>query len=587
MSKNKKKHTGLKVFFIIFVMIGLIAGLLCFKFFYLDKNKKEEIIEKIFKAYISSYEYDVLVYNEDYTEAERFIRGTEVDLYEFPVTRTYEDEETKEIVEAETYRKIKYNDKFYLINPDDITETYEESVKQKEVYVRTSLTTYVDSESVDIYGYYKKGSKLEVAGFDKINEDGSVNMYKIKVGEKEVPVASGEPEIENIYAYAYSKYIVDTEEEANAVYNENGTYDIHKDRRYSFELYGGYASNLDYYPYEKVEFEDNPFMDEAKTYYLVGTKYILGDVDRYIELAKNAGADAFVVDIKDGALAYQSEVSKEYSMTSYNTAMNGVDFYKQSIQKIKDAGFYVIGRIVLFNDSQYAQDNPNDCIKNLANQNTGWVSAYSRRAWEYNVKLAKEAVSLFGFNEIQFDYVRFPEASYNWSRYNFNFNNKYGEEKAQAIQTFLFYAVDELHKDHVYVSVDVFGEASSGYVTAYGQYWPAISNIVDVVSSMPYTDHFDRNNSVYWTNPYQTLYNWGLTAAARQKEIPTPAKVRTWITAYDTPYWNVTTVYGASEIEAQVRGLVAAGLGHGFITWNANSSYYKYSLIAAAFSKEY
>ena len=133
----------------------------------------------------------------------------------------------------------------------------------------------------------------------------------------------------------------------------------------------------------------------------------------------------------------------------------------------------------------------------------------------------------------------------------------------------------------------MFGECSGTYVTAYGQYWPAISNIVDVVSAMPYTDHFDRNNSTYWTNPYQTVYNWGKTAAARQKEIPTPAQTRTWITAYDTPYWNVTNIYGADEIAAQVRGLVDAGLGYGFMTWHSASSYAKYQAIAPAFSKEY
>ncbi|MBQ6817848.1 MAG: hypothetical protein IJO27_05390, partial [Bacilli bacterium] len=218
---------------------------------------------------------------------------------------------------------------------------------------------------------------------------------------------------------------------------------------------------------------------------------------------------------------------------------------------------------------------------------TSWDSAYSRRAWEYNVKLAKEAIKLFDFNEIQFDYVRFPEASYNWSKNNYDFRNAYNEEKAQTIQSFLYYATDEIHKDEVYVSVDVFGEASWGYVTAYGQYWPAISNIVDVISGMPYTDHFDRNISSYWTNPYNTLKEWGLTASERQKEIPTPAGVRTWITAYNTPYWNVTTIYGADEIAAQIQGLKDAGLGTGFITWNGVSSYSKYKEIAPAFSRTY
>ena len=161
------------------------------------------------------------------------------------------------------------------------------------------------------------------------------------------------------------------------------------------------------------------------------------------------------------------------------------------------------------------------------------------------------------------------------------------QQKAQAIQNFLFYATDEIHKVGAYLSVDVFGECSGTYVTSYGQYWPAISNIVDVVSSMPYTDHFERDKSQYWTNPYKTVNNWAKGAAARQTEIPTPAIARTWITAYDTPYWNPTVVYDAQKISDQAQALVDAGLTGGFITWHSGSSLTKYQQIKSAFAKDY
>ena len=194
---------------------------------------------------------------------------------------------------------------------------------------------------------------------------------------------------------------------------------------------------------------------------------------------------------------------------------------------------------------------------------------------------------MMGFNEIQFDYVRFPEDAYNMSvKGNTDFKNKYDEEKAEAVQNFLFYATDEIHKVGAYLSVDVFGECSSEYVTAYGQYWPAISNIVDAISSMPYTDHFGRTNDT-WSNPYKTVYNWALGAAKRQTEIPTPAVARTWITAYDTPYWNVSVIYDASKIADQVQALYDAGLTGGFITWNSASSLAKYNQIKSAFAKNY
>ena len=100
-------------------------------------------------------------------------------------------------------------------------------------------------------------------------------------------------------------------------------------------------------------------------------------------------------------------------------------------------------------------------------------------------------------------------------------------------------------------------------------------------------DQFDKNNSTYWTNPYKTVNDWAKGAAERQKEIPTPAIARTWITAYDTPHWNPTVIYDASKISDQAQALVDAGLNGGFITWHSAYSLYKYRQIKSAFSKDY
>ena len=493
-------------------------------------------------------------------KSDEIVRGTEV-----------KTNNEKMVIGDISYILVKVNDKEYYVTNDSLVDKVSDVVLEKVKYVRTSVTVYKNEKDSKIESFIKKGNEIEILGYDKLNDDGNVNMYNIKK--------------DDISGWVYSKYLVNDLDSANANYNENSVYDTHKDRKYpSRELYGGKASTLDYYPYERVEFEDNPLLKNAKAMYLnAGT---IGSIDRYLEIAKSSGVNAIVVDIKDGALAYSSEVAKEYSITAYNTAINSNESYKSAIQKIKDAGIYAIGRIVVFNDVHYGKDHPEDCISSSASSRL-WPSAYSRGAWEYNVELAKEAILTMGFNEIQFDYVRFPEDAYNMSvKGNTDFKNKYGEEKAEAVQNFLFYAVDEIHKLNAYLSVDVFGECSSEYVTAYGQYWPAISNIVDVISSMPYTDHFGRSIDT-WTNAYQTVNNWAKGAAARQTEIPTPAIPRTWITAYDTPYWKPTVVYGASKIEDQVRALYDAGLEGGFITWNSGSSLAKYEQIKSAFAKNY
>ena len=560
-NRNKKKRKIKIGPIIIALLVLIIIVLTAMKI--LDKGATS-IIYKTY--YLASTENSITLYTynsetDKMEESDKFPRGTKIKS----------NNNIKTIGEV-PYKEIILNDKTYYLSEIYLEENQKSVVKEKEKYVRTSVTVYKNELDSKIESFIKKGNKIEIIDYDNIDNEGYVNMYKIKK--------------DDITGWVYAKYLVDTEEAALANYNENNVYDTHKDRKYGRELYGGKASTLDYYPYEKPEFENNPILKNAKSMYLNAGSNVIGNIDKYLEIATTSGVNAIVVDLKDGALAYPMEVAKEYSMTAYNTAINSYDSYKNAIDKIKNAGIYVIGRIVVFNDSHYGKDHPEDCIKSNASSQL-WPSAYSRGAWEYNVELAKQAIHDMGFNEIQFDYVRFPEQAYNMSQSSStDFKNKYEEEKAEAVQNFLFYATDQIHKEQVYLSVDVFGECSGTYVTSYGQYWPAISNIVDVVSSMPYTDHFGRNVDT-WTNAYQTVNNWAKGAAERQTEIPTPAIARTWITAYDTPYWNPTVTYDATKISDQARALVDAGLTGGFITWNSSSNINKYNQIKSAFAKDY
>ena len=565
--KKKRLKLGKLILFIVSIVIitfGVIFGIK--KIF----GNSNIIIKKSYDKYLASENNVVSIYeyskNEDGTEvlnkSEDITRGTKISTKNDKFT--YEEKE---------YTLINYNDKEYYVLTNELVDNNRDVVLEKSRFVRTSVTVYKNEVDSKIESFIKKGNELEILDYDKLLDNGNVNMYKIKK--------------DDISGWVYAKYLVNDKDSALANYNENSVYDTHKDRKYgSRELYGGKASTLDYYPYERVSFENNKLLETAKSMYLNAGSNVINNIDSYLDIAKNNGVNMIVVDIKDGALAYSSEVAKEYSMTAYNTAINSNEKYKSAIDKIKEAGIYVVGRIVVFNDVHYGKDHPEDCITSSASSRL-WPSAYSRGAWEYNVELAKEAIRTMGFNEIQFDYVRFPEDAYNMSQNkSTDFKNKYDEEKAEAVQNFLFYATDQIHKEGVYLSVDVFGECSGTYVTSYGQYWTAISNIVDVISSMPYTDHFDRSTDT-WSNPYKTVNNWAKGAVERQTEIPTPAVARTWITAYDTPYWKPTVVYDATKISDQARALVDAGLTGGFITWNSASNINKYNQIKSAFAKDY
>ncbi len=521
------------------------------------------------KMFVASSNLTVPLYDMNFNEVDKITRGTELIVSD----KTTNNEKE--------YYKIKYNKNEYYISVDNLVKEEKDIVKEKEMYVRSSLTLYEDINSIKIKGLVEKGEKVEVLGYDELNSDGSVDVYKVKYNDQE--------------GYVYGKYLVNNHEDSIKNYDEEDSYQIHKKRGDSWG--GGDAGSLDYYPYEKPKFEDNVMPSEVRSLYM--NAGVVSSVDEYIKLAKESGINAIVVDIKDNTSpGYPANAMKEYSITNYEKAINSYENYKNAIKKIKDAGLYVIGRITVFKDSYYSKDHPEDTIldtatgKSYNHDGSYWPSAFNRDVWEFNVSLAIESVKEMGFNEIQFDYVRFPDRVKSLEDAGkIDYNNTYDETKAQAIQRFVMYACDEIHKYGAYVSIDVFGESAHTYVTPYGQYWPAISNVADVISGMPYPDHFGKYEYGFkepvWTIPYDLLYLWGDEFVMnRQSEIPTPAIVRTWIQAYDaikSPY----VTYDADMVSKEIQGLYDAGLTGGFITWNGSSSLTKYKEISSAFGKEY
>lgn len=553
------------------LMIFLLAVLITSAFCFWGLTKVFKTVKKItgVDMFLAATTSEVPLYDENATEVKTLNRGTKVEVKGNPVS-----------IQEKEYYKIQYDKIDYYVLVENVTKEMKDVVVEKEVYVRTPSTFYGQEDSLDIIGFITKGSKLEVLGYTNL-KDGKVEKYKVKYQEKE--------------GYIYSKYTVLTEQDALANYDEDGNYQIHASRLNN--LRGGSGANLDYYPYEKANFENNKMPEEVRALYM--NAGVVKNVDSYITLAKQSGINAIVVDIKDNTNpGYPAKAMEQYSKTNYEKALNSYEEYKKAITKIKEAGLYAIGRITVFKDSYYAKDHPEDTIKQTStgtpynHDGSYWPSAYKRNVWQFNVALAIESVLEMGFNEIQFDYVRFPDRVGDLEKNGIiDFGNTYNEEKAQAIQEFVMYACDEIHKVGAYVSVDVFGEAAHNYVTAYGQYWPAISNIVDVISGMPYPDHFNKNEyglgSVVWTIPYRLLKFWGENyVMKRQAEIPTPAIVRTWIQAYNTSK-SPATVYDSYMVSEEIKGLYDAGLTGGFMTWNGSSSLDKYQEISPAFGKEY
>ncbi|MCM1034266.1 MAG: putative glycoside hydrolase [Paludibacter sp.] len=489
---------------------------------------------------------------------------------------------------------IRYNNQEYIAiqTPDGIcyieeectVSSPEEVVLEKQIWVRTPTSIIDDTLHAHICGLAEKGNSYSVIGFDRLLSTGEVFRYKIRYADT--------------CGYVFGKYVVHTQEEANEHYMPQWQDSIHGKVRNTFG--GGEAIGCDFFPCKKPDFIDNPMPESCYSLYLNISPAVIGNIDAYITLAKTTLINTFVIDIKDNECpGYKAEAMERYSPTNYKWGgKNKEQMYVYAVKRLHEEGFYVVGRITCFKDSYFVKDHPECAITDKAtgspffHNKAYWPSAYDRHVWQFNVELAKEAVRKFGFNEINFDYVRFPDRMSSVEN-QIDYHNRYNESKVQAIQRFVQYACDELHQLNVYVSIDVFGEtANRGYTTPYGQYWPALSNVADVMCGMPYPDHFAPGYAGIakpWNNPYKTLNIWGTSVQNRQAETPAPARVRTWIQAYHVMHHiDAEGIdYNAENITKEIRGLFDAGLRGGYITWLSSSLLERYQSQAPAFRIDY
>lgn len=539
----------------IVIALLCLAGLACLGV-YIYRQQLPPPAPETAVGYAAAPEASVPVYDGEGAVLGSLTRGTEV---HYVLADMDSDGAYVRVVSGETY---------VLLEKQHLALRYEDAVQVDTVYALRGMSLLDETGAVPGCAV-EKGMALTVTGFDGLDADGAVLRWRVSCDRGEGYIAA-----DNVRM---------TEEEALAQYDET-LYQLHASRGDSWG--GGDAAGLDYYPVEKGPIPGNDMPDEVRALYLNGSA--VQYADSYLQAAEGSGVNAFVVDIVDGtAVSYASPVMQQYSPSAYAAAMDTMEGFRANVQKLKDAGYYLVGRITVFNDAHLAADHPEQVICDLNGtplqiSHMYWPSAYDRTVWRYKVDLALEAAAL-GFNEIQFDYIRFPDGAYSYEKAGtIDYRNTYGESKAQAVQRFLLYAAERLHSAGYYLSGDVFGECANPYVTACGQYWPAISAAVDAISGMPYPDHYSAQGDYKpWEHPYDTVHMFGAAAAQRQAETASPAAVRTWIQAYNA-LWEPYNTYGEAEVAAEVKALRDTGCTGGFMTWNGGSDINKYRSIIGA-----
>lgn len=326
-------------------------------------------------------------------------------------------------------------------------------------------------------------------------------------------------------------------------------------------------------PQEKVK---------AKALYLTGwTVGSMKNVEHYIELAKNTEVNSYVVDIKDddGLVGYETNIPAVKELKGW-TKKYDVD---QVIKAFHDNGIHVIGRLVCFKDPALSSKRPELAIKtpsgNLWRDNHGktWLNPYNKDSWPFIIDIAKEAVQK-GFDEIQFDYVRFANDG---SKKLMNFGATQ-QQKYEAIDEFLAYARKEM--PDVILSADVFAIIceSPADTEGIGQNLEYVGKDVDYVSPMAYPSHYAVGqiiNKVKFLKPdmepYGVVYNTLVKAKERIAAVPGyRANVRPYLQDF-TATWlgkGYYQSYGTEQVKQQIKAVTDAGYDE-WILWDPSNHY--------------
>ena len=232
-------------------------------------------------------------------------------------------------------------------------------------------------------------------------------------------------------------------------------------------------------------------------------------------------------------------------------------------------GIYLIGRVVVFEDPLLAKARPQHALRHadgrpwLNSAGLGWVSQYDRAVWKYAVDVAESAARA-GFDEIQFDYVRFPSDG---DVTSIVYPGRRIEPKATTIRRFLQYATSRLHPLGVRVSADLFGLAAT-HELHIGQNPRAIGRTVDAIYPMVYPSHYrsgEFNLADPEASPAETV---GLSLADFKRAIGAGrAHIIPWIQDF-----SLRRTYTLLEVGQQIAAARAAGTA-GFLLWNAGGAY--------------
>jgi hypothetical protein len=333
-----------------------------------------------------------------------------------------------------------------------------------------------------------------------------------------------------------------------------------------------------------IQMQPNPVRATYLTYFAVG-----GDEYRQslLNLLDTTEVNAVVVDIKGdyGLLSYRSNVPLADQIGA--NASPTIDDLDGLLQTLHQRGTYVIGRIVVFKDNVLARNGSRAGLdvgvkdrrtgQNWVDgENLAWVDPFQSAAWDYNTALAREAIER-GFDEVQFDYIRFPtDPSPDSSVSDIQYSQPFTEtNRVAALKGILSEAHAAVNAAGGYLSMDTFG-----YTTWWnndggiGQDLEVLADEIDYYCPMVYPSTFNAGlpGSIPYPEvvgrPYDVIYQ--SLRHAQTKLAGKHVVLRPWLQYFDDYPWATRMRYDAPQIEAQKKAVADAN-AYGWMLWNAGS----------------
>jgi hypothetical protein len=317
-----------------------------------------------------------------------------------------------------------------------------------------------------------------------------------------------------------------------------------------------------------------PFSPKALylTVYGIGNRKLR---EKAVGLMGTRGLNALVIDVKGdaGKIPYPTSVKTAWRIGArkVTTVRDG----KALVDGLKKKGIYTIARIVVFKDDPLARSRTDLAVKTRGGrlwkdrEGLSWCDPFRREVWEYNLAIAEEA-AMNGFDEIQFDYLRFPDANgLSFSRPNTP------ENRIAAITGFLKEARERLKKHNVFLAADIFGYVCwNTNDTEIGQRLEDLAPLLDYTCPMLYPSGF-RFGIPGYRNPVANpneIVSLSLKRAMKRTGLP-GVRFRPWLQAF-RDYAFDRRRFGSQAMSAQIEA--AEGLGaNGWMLWNPGNVYKK------------